>query len=248
MVLGSETACKRERAVPKAINRAPPIGSGAQHTYNAAMRAAIGSWDPLIAIADQGLRTVAAAPAARRRSPAAIVADAPLSAEEKARSAALMRVNRAGEIAAQALYLGQALLSRTSATRRQLLDAAADECDHLAWCTERLAELGGRTSRLDPLWYAGCVGLGMLAGAVGDRASLGFVGETETQVEAHLDDHLARLPKTDAKSRAILVQMATDEARHGAAAKRAGGNDLPALVRRLMALGGGFLRQVALIL
>jgi ubiquinone biosynthesis monooxygenase Coq7 len=212
------------------------------------MRRAFGSWDPLIAIADQGLRTVAGAPAARRRSPAADIAEAPLSTEDKAQSAALMRVNRAGEIAAQALYLGQAVFARASATRRQLLDAATEECDHLAWCTERLTELGGRKSYLDPLWYAGCAGLGMLAGAVGDRASLGFVGETETQVEAHLDDHLARLPEQDSKSRAILEQMAADEARHGAAAKRAGGNDLPAPIRALMAFGGGCLRRVALIL
>lgn len=211
------------------------------------MRRAFGSWDPLIAIADQGLRTVAAAPQAERRSPAAAHAEAPLSPEERARSAALMRVNRAGEIAAQALYLGQALFARTSATRRQLLDAAGEERDHLAWCTERLAELGGRRSFLDPLWYVGCAGLGVLAGAVGDRASLGFVGETETQVEAHLDDHLARLPEQDSKSRAILAQMAADEARHGTAARRAGGMHLPAPVRVLMALGGGCLRRVALI-
>jgi ubiquinone biosynthesis monooxygenase Coq7 len=206
----------------------------------------MGSWDPLIAIADQGLRTVAAAPMAQRRSPAASIAEASLSSEELAQSAALMRVNRAGEIAAQALYLGQALFARTPATRRHLLDAAAEEHDHLAWCTERLAELGGRKSRLDPLWYVGCAGVGMLAGAVGDRASLGFVGETETQVEAHLDDHLARLPAQDAKSRAILEQMAADEARHGAAAKRAGGDDLPAPIRGLMAFCGGCLRRVAL--
>jgi ubiquinone biosynthesis monooxygenase Coq7 len=212
------------------------------------MRAAIGSWDPLVAIADQGLRSVAAVPTARRRSPAEPVAEAPLSAEERARSAALMRVNRAGEIAAQALYLGQALFARAPATRRQLLDAAADECDHLAWCTERLAELGGRKSYLDALWYAGCAGLGVLAGAIGDRTSLGFVGETETQVEAHLDDHLARLPEQDSKSRAILEQMAADEARHGAAAKHAGGHDLAAPIRALMAFGGGCLRRVALIL
>jgi ubiquinone biosynthesis monooxygenase Coq7 len=211
------------------------------------MRRAFGSWDPFIAIADQGLRTVAAAQAARRRSPATDYTEAPLSPEERARSAALMRVNRAGEIAAQALYLGQALFARTSATRRQLLDAAGEERDHLAWCTERLAELGGRKSYLDPLWYVGCAGLGMLAGAVGDRASLGFVGETETQVEAHLDDHLARLPEQDSKSRAILEQMAADEARHGSAAKGAGGMDLPAPVRALMAFGGGCLRRVALI-
>jgi ubiquinone biosynthesis monooxygenase Coq7 len=212
------------------------------------MRAAIGSWDPLIAIADQGLRAVAAGTTPRRPSPAQPVAETPLSPDERARSAALMRVNRAGEIAAQALYLGQALFARASTTRRQLLDAAAEERDHLAWCTERLAELGGRRSYLDAVWYAGCAGLGMLAGAVGDRSSLGVVGETETQVEAHLDDHLTRLPEQDLKSRAILEQMAADEARHGAAARRAGGYDLPAPVRALMALGGGCLRRIALFL
>jgi ubiquinone biosynthesis monooxygenase Coq7 len=233
MVLVSETARKRRRA--------------AIRTYNGAMREAVGSWDPLIAIVDQGLRTVAAAPAARRPSPGTTLAEAPLSAEDRARSAALMRVNRAGEIAAQALYLGQALFARAPATRRQLLDAAAEEYDHLAWCTERLTELGGHGSRLDPLWYAGCASLGLLAGAIGDRASLGFVSETEIQVEAHLDDHLARLPRDDLKSRAILTQMAADEARHGAAAKRAGGSELPAPVRSLMALGGGLLRRIALV-
>jgi ubiquinone biosynthesis monooxygenase Coq7 len=236
MVLGSRTVRKVGAA------------SAAIRTYNGVMREAVGSWDPLIAIADQGLRTVATAPAARRPSPAVALAEAPLSAEDRARSAALMRVNRAGEIAAQALYLGQALFARTPATRRQLHDAAAEEYDHLAWCTERLTELGGRGSRLDPLWYAGCVGLGLLAGAIGDRASLGLVSETEIQVETHLGDHLARLPRDDLKSRAILTQMAADEARHGAAAQRAGGSELPALVRSLMALGGGFLRHIALVL
>jgi ubiquinone biosynthesis monooxygenase Coq7 len=209
------------------------------------MRELLGWCDQLIAIADEGLRTVAGEPPARLPSPAAAVAAEPLSADETRTSAALMRVNRAGEISAQALYLGQSVFARTPATRRHLLDAAAEERDHLAWCTQRLAELDGRRSLLDPVWYAGCAALGMLAGAMGDRASLGFVAETEAQVEAHLDDHLMRLPSSDAKSRAILEQMAADEARHGTMAQQAGGSPLPLPARRLMALGGDLLRRVA---
>ena len=170
MVLGSKTGRKRQRAVPAPPNARRKRVSAAIRTYNAAMQRAVGSWDSLIAIADQGLRTVSANPAAHRPSPAAAVAEAPLSADERAQSAALMRVNRAGEIAAQALYLGQALFARTAVTRRQLLDAAAEESDHLAWCTERLIELGGRKSYLDPIWYAGGTGLGRLAEAVVDAA------------------------------------------------------------------------------
>ena len=159
-----------------------------------------------------------------------------------------MRVNRAGEIAAQALYLGQSLLARSDETRHRLLDAADEERDHLVWCTQRLAELGGSKSMLDPIWYAGAAVAGALAGAAGDRASLGFVGETERQVEAHLGDHLRRLPVRDARSRAILEQMAADEAHHGTMAKLAGGREMPAPVRRLMAVGGEVLRRGAYVL
>ncbi len=159
-----------------------------------------------------------------------------------------MRVNRAGEISAQALYMAQALLARSPATRRYLLEAAAEERDHLSWCTARIRELGGRNSWLDPLWFAGSTAVGLLAGAAGDRSSLGFVNETERQVEAHLDDHLERLPEQDRKSRAILQRMTQDEAHHGTMARLAGGRELPAAARKIMTIGGGFLRQFAYFL
>ena len=157
-----------------------------------------------------------------------------------------MRVNRAGEISAQALYRGQAVLARSAQTREQLHQAAEEEEDHLAWCSERLEELDGEPSRLDPLWYAGSFLIGLATGAAGDAISLGFVAETERQVEAHLEDHLARLPESDTKSAAILKQMAEDEAQHGTNARLAGGVDLPVPVRSVMALGGGILRRIAL--
>jgi len=157
-----------------------------------------------------------------------------LSDAERLQSAALMRVNHAGEIAAQALYHGQALVARSDATRDLLLSAAKEESDHLAWCEARLKELGSRTSLLNPLWYCGSFAIGVLAAATGDRTSLGFVVETERQVEGHLDEHLMRLPSGDTRSRAILDQMRTDEIGHGAAAKAAGGTQLPAPISALM--------------
>lgn len=201
--------------------------------------------DRLVAIADQGLKTLSGAAEAARASPALYVEEAPLTDAERRTSAGLMRVNHAGEIAAQALYHGQSLLARTPATRDHLLDAADQEKDHLVWCGRRLDELGGRPSRLDPFWYFGSVAVGLLAGTRSDRVSLGFVAETERQVEAHLGDHLARLPARDARSRAVLRQMSEDEVRHGAAATSAGGIDLPWPARRFMMLGGGLLRRIA---
>lgn len=153
---------------------------------------------------------------------------------EKRESAALMRVNHAGEIAAQALYHGQALVARSAATRQLLLKAADEETDHLAWCETRLKELESRPSLLNPLWYAGSFAIGAAAALLGDRTSLGFVVETERQVEGHLDEHLARLPRDDARSRAILQTMRTDEIAHGLSAKAAGGVELPSPVRFLM--------------
>lgn len=204
------------------------------------------SWtDHLIGVADQALRTVFAEAPARRASPAAGIDEAPLTGAERDASARLLRVNRAGEIAAQALYSGQALFARDPATRAQLERAADEEIDHLAWCSERLRELGGRPSRLDPLWYVGSIGIGALAGLAGDAISLGFVAETERQVEAHIDDHLSRLPPTDAKSRAILEQMAVDESRHGKEASATGGRPIREPVRSLMRLGGESLRRLA---
>lgn len=155
-------------------------------------------------------------------------------AQGRRRSAAFMRVNHAGEIAAQALYHGQALASRSQATRDLLLHAAREETDHLAWCEARLRELGSRPSLLNPLWYCGSFAIGALAAALGDRVSLGFVVETERQVEGHLDDHLARLPAEDSRSRAILQQMRTDEIAHGMAARSAGAAELPTAVSALM--------------
>ena len=145
-----------------------------------------------------------------------------------------MRVNHAGEIAAQGLYHGQALVARDPQVRDLLLASGREETDHLAWCETRLAELGDRPSRLDPLWYAGSFAIGVVAGLVGDRTSLGFVAETERQGERHLDGHLDRLPAEDARSRAIVRQMRDDEIEHGEQARDAGGIELPTPVKQLM--------------
>jgi len=211
------------------------------------MRTALTWPDRLIAAAEQGLRAVAAPPVSTRPSPAAALAEPALSDDDRRTSAALMRVNHAGEIAAQALYSGQALFARSPATRQVLTDAAREERDHLAWCAARIDELGGRTSLLTPLWYAGSFGIGVLAGLRADADSLGFVSETERQVEAHLRDHLQRLPSHDEKSAAILSRMAEDEVHHGTTAALAGGAELPAAIRGCMKVGGEFLRRIALI-
>lgn len=208
----------------------------------------LGWSDGLIAALDEGLRTLHGAVAAARPSPASALAEPRLSAPERRASAALMRVNHAGEIAAQALYVGQAIGARRPETRAHLLDAAREERDHLDWCRTRLDELGARPSLLGPFWYAGSFCIGLAAGALGDAVSLGFVSETERQVEAHLKDHLERLPPRDVKSRAILERMAEDEVHHGTTARLAGGIPLPAPVRSLMSIGGEILRRTAYIL
>ena len=190
--------------------------------------------DRLIHEFDRGLRTVAASNVAARPSPAG---DEPESVHEpgaRRRAAGLMRVNHAGEIAAQALYHGQALTARNPAVRGRLLDAARDETDHLAWCEQRVRELDSRTSLLAPVWYAGSFMIGTVAGLAGDRNSLGFVAETERQVIEHLESHLHLLPEDDARSRKIVAQMQSDEARHGEEAREAGGRELPGPVQRLM--------------
>jgi ubiquinone biosynthesis monooxygenase Coq7 len=191
------------------------------------------SLDTLISFADKALRSVLAPARASRPMPAAAVASE-LTGEEKRESGALMRVNHTGEVAAQALYHGQAFLARNDNTREMLLRAAREETDHLAWCETRLSELQSRTSLLNPLWYAGSFAIGALAATFGDRVSLGFLAETERQVEGHLDSHLARLPVKDVRSRAIVEAMRTDEISHGAAARAAGGAELPAVARTLM--------------
>jgi len=204
--------------------------------------------DRLIAAADQGLRAIAAPPAAVRESPGAALPEPTLSPAEARTSAALMRVNHAGEVAAQALYHGQSIVARSSETRELLMNAAREERDHLAWCAGRIAELGGRTSWLTAFWYAGSFGIGVLAGLRDDAQSLGFVRETERQVEAHLRDHLERLPAADEKSAAILSRMSADEVHHGTTAELAGGAELPAAIRGCMRVGGEILRRIAKIL
>jgi len=189
--------------------------------------------EPWIIAADRTLRTLFASPHASRANPAGELNDDLVSAQ-RGDSAALMRVNHAGEVAAQALYHGQALRARSAETRALLFRAAREESDHLAWCEERLGELGSRPSLLNPLWYAGSFAIGALAAGFGDRLSLGFVVETERQVEGHLQEHLDRLPPGDERSRAILRTMQTDEVRHGAGARTAGATELPWPIRQLM--------------
>jgi 3-demethoxyubiquinol 3-hydroxylase len=189
--------------------------------------------DRLIIPLDQALRTLSGTEHSNRPYPAEAVADT-VPANERGRVAALMRVNHAGEVAAQALYQGQALVARTSDTRSEMLNAGREEADHLAWCTQRLRELGGRTSWLDPFWYAGSFTIGALAGLAGDKWSRGFVAETEKQVVDHLATHLHALPVADARTESILQQMSSDEERHGRNAKLAGGADLPSALRGAM--------------
>ena len=201
--------------------------------------------DRLIAEFDRALRAVAGVVHAERPSPAARVTEIPLEEAPKAHAAALMRVNHVGEICAQALYQGQALTARHAESRQALAQAAREEEDHLAWTQARLEELASRPSLLNPAWYAGAFGLGVAAGLIGDRANLGFVVETERQVEEHLTAHMDALPAADAKSRAIVDQMREDEARHGAMAYAAGGASLPFPVRFAMRRFADVMRAVA---
>ncbi len=190
--------------------------------------------DRLIRELDRAMRTVAAANVAARPNPAGTSPESVTDAAARRHAAGLMRVNHAGEIAAQALYHGQALTARNGQVRASLLEAARDETDHLAWCEQRVRELDSRTSLLAPVWYAGSFAIGAVAGLAGDRTSLGFVAETEKQVIEHLESHLHELPPQDSRSRRIVEQMQADEARHGSDAREAGGRELPRPVRRLM--------------
>ncbi len=190
--------------------------------------------DPLIISLDNALRTLAGAVHAARPNPAGVPQGETLTDPERREAAALMRVNHVGEVCAQALYQAQALTARTPELRQQMERAAREETDHLAWTQERLAELGGRVSWLNPLWYAGAFGIGLLAGRSGDAVSLGFVVETERQVEDHLASHLDRLPAGDTRSRAIVEVMQDDERRHADEAGAAGGLALPTPLRWLM--------------
>jgi len=193
--------------------------------------------DSLIIAFDNGLRTLLAPAHSARPHPDAGIAGSELGADERELAAALMRVNHSGEICAQALYQGQTLTARNPEARAALEQAAAEETDHLAWTAQRVAELGGRLSLLNPLWYAGSFALGAAAGLLGDKWSLGFLAETERQVEGHLAGHLDRLPPQDEKSRAVLEQMKDDEARHARVAIEHGAAELPAPVKLAMKLG-----------
>jgi 3-demethoxyubiquinol 3-hydroxylase len=202
--------------------------------------------DRIIASIDEALRiSTGEAPQAQRRNPAGDLAAAELDEEQRRHVAGLMRINHSGEICAQALYAGQAATARNDATRAAMQSAADEEIDHLSWCEDRLKELDSRPSLLNPLWYAGSFAIGAAAGFAGDDWSLGFVRETENQVEAHLQDHLDRLPAGDARSHAILDQMKVDEARHADMAEAAGARELPPPVRRAMAFTAGIMKALA---
>ncbi|MFM1881251.1 MAG: 2-nonaprenyl-3-methyl-6-methoxy,4-benzoquinol hydroxylase Coq7 [Pseudomonadota bacterium] len=208
------------------------------------------SWsDRLLSAADNALRTLASAlpTGSGRPSPAADLPEQPpLSDRERDLSVALMRVNHAGEVAAQALYQGQAMAAGADHRLESLLQSAArEEADHLRWCEERLQSLGGHTSILNPLWYAGAFGLGFVAGRLGGPVSLGFLSETERQVEAHLEGHLSRLPASDLASRAVVGQMIRDEADHGQTARSHGGRPLPMPVRQAMHFSGRVMTTAA---
>jgi 3-demethoxyubiquinol 3-hydroxylase len=192
--------------------------------------------DLVIGQVDQALRTLSGQHGRRRPNPAATLEDAPLETAAGSHAAGLMRVNHAGEICAQALYHGQALTARDPAVRRVLLQAAAEEADHLAWCEERLDELDSGPSLLNPAFYAASYAMGAVTGLLGDRVSLGFVEATEDQVCRHLEEHLDRLPAADNRSREIITRMRDDEARHGAEALARGGAAFPAPVKAMMRL------------
>ena len=190
--------------------------------------------DRLIIEFDKALRTLLAEPRSVRPQPGTELNDAELQARDKRHAAAMMRVNHCGEVCAQALYNGQALTSRDDETAAVLRQAAREETEHLAWCEQRIRELGGRTSALNPLWYGGSFALGALAGALGKRWNLGFLAETERQVGWHLTEHLAKLPEHDARSRAILTQMHADETAHADNAVQHGAAELPKPIKAAM--------------
>lgn len=201
--------------------------------------------DRLIEPVDQALRTVFAANQSSRPYPAERIAETLEEPAQRRQVAALMRVNHAGEVAAQALYQGQAFVTRDPIVRHTLVTAGREETDHLTWCAQRVEELGGRTSLLNPLWYAGSFAIGALAGLAGNKSSLGFVAETERQVVEHLDSHLRLIPQEDIRTRSIIQQMSADEARHGQNATQAGGGLLPTFIRSFMKLTAGLMTRSA---
>lgn len=201
--------------------------------------------DQLLVEGQRALETVSGRPPALRPNPAATTPEVELDPAERRHAAGLMRINHVGEVCAQGLYFGQAAVAREAQTRVHLLEAAQEETDHLAWCADRLDELDSRPSLFNPLWYAGSYALGALAGLRGDGWNLGFVVETERQVEAHLDEHLEDLPPADLRSREILRVMKADEARHADDAEHAGARALPQPIPTLMAAASKFMKTVA---
>ena len=206
---------------------------------------ALSPLDRLLVDAQNALSTLAGKPLARRANPAADTADVELDPAERRHAAGLMRINHVGEVCAQGLYYGQAAVARDPQTREHLLEAAQEETDHLAWCGQRLQELDSRPSLFNPLWYAGSYALGALAGLRGDGWNLGFVVETEHQVEAHLEEHLQTLPEADLRSREILKVMKADEARHADHAEHAGARKLPPPIPGVMALASKVMKTIA---
>jgi 3-demethoxyubiquinol 3-hydroxylase len=220
------------KAASPLVARQPVRFKANGEAYAHAMSSRMDLW---LTAADNALRTVSGVAQAGRPSPAAdVAADAPLSSEVKRRSGPLMRVNHVGEVCAQALYEAQAITALDGEVRSRMRQAAREETDHLAWTAQRLQSLGDRPSLLNPLWYAGAFAIGLVAGRTGDARSLGFLVETERQVEEHLATHLDRLPAEDTASRAVVEQMKMDEARHAEGALAAGAARLPAPVRWAM--------------
>jgi len=202
--------------------------------------------DRLMLHADTALRTIFGRPhTTERANPSDNIEEAGLNEEQRRHAASLMRINHAGEVAAQGLYEGQALTARLPDVRDKMQRAAAEENDHLDWCEQRIVELGQHKSLLNPAWYLGSLAIGALAGKAGDRWSLGFVAETERQVVKHLDEHLEQLPSQDQRSRAILKQMREDELQHATTAVEAGGAELPAAIKKLMALTSKVMTKTA---
>lgn len=228
----------------------PPQTAGVGTPWSVAPRSesvgpVLSPLDKCLASIGRGMATLASGLPAARPSPAAAQAEGDCTPEQRALAAALMRVNHVGEVCAQALYDGQAFGTRDPALRETFRQAAQEEIDHLAWTRERIAELGGRPSLLNPVWYAGAFGLGLLASRGGDAISLGFMAETERQVERHLDSHLERLPAEDVRSRTIVAQMKEDEAAHARTAASLGGASLPPPVRAAMRLAARVMTATA---
>lgn len=203
------------------------------------------SAEQLILEFDRALRTVFSPAHSQRPKPGSTQPEAEMSEQERAHACGLMRVNHVGEVCAQALYQGQALTSRDPALREALRGAADEETEHLAWTEQRIAELGGRKSLLNPVWYAGALSMGLIAGRLGDKWNLGFLAETERQVEAHLDGHLLQLPEQDLRSREIVEQMRIDEIGHAETAVRLGAAELPKAVKKAMKLAAGIMTGTA---